>query len=95
MRYKKDNKDEFRIPDTAYWDYLFCISGTRKQISPIMVFPGGKYKSFYYTQKLYEESINKGYPEDTLILHAWPGEWRTDIFAYSVEEYKKQFVKTI
>ncbi len=91
MRYKKNT--EFRTPDENYWEYIFCISSTTQQKTPLMVFPGGSFKTFLHTRKLFDKSIREKMPKDTLILHAWPGTWRTDVFSYSLESFQKAFKK--
>lgn len=91
MKYKQIK--HLRIADDNYWDYLFSISVTAKLTTPLIIFPGGNYKAFYYSQDLFTNEELKKFPEDTLIIHAWPGKWSTDIFAYPISSFKKEFTK--
>lgn len=76
----------FRKADNDYFNYLFCVSPRRAQVSPIIVIRDTKVAAYTHWGTLFEAKM----PDNTLILHAWPGEWRTDVFAYSFGEFKKR-----
>ena len=78
----------FRKPDENYWRYVFRAEN-RKQISPFMVFhePSCTVKEVYYLESLRKE------PAGVVILHAWPGEWRTDIFHYTKEIFLVEWLR--
>ena len=67
---------DFRTADEAYFDYATCVGETKKQNSPFIVHTKGQIHAIYYLRDL----INCN--SDADIFHAWPGQWRTDIFYY-------------
>ena len=79
------NASGFRSPDENYWKFVTCISPGRAQVSPFCIFPGGRAICITYWKDL----MSADYTDDTLILHTWPGEYKSDTFAYSLGEFKK------
>lgn len=78
----------FRTPDDNYWEYVLSISTGRKQISPFILYRDEVVYAIYRVDEL----LNQAKRND-LILHAWPGQWSTDVFAWRMSELLKMLPK--
>jgi hypothetical protein len=66
-----------------YFEYVFSVSGNSKQVSPFIIFEKNKIYTTYYLSNLLSY-----YYDNSVILHAWPGKWRTDIFCSTIDDFK-------
>lgn len=77
----------FREANEDYFNFVLCISEGTRQVSPFMLYKNGRVEAIYDLKTL----IGRANPNNT-ILQAWPGKWRTDVFAFKMSElllYKK------
>jgi len=76
----------FRDFSTEYKQYVCCIKATHKQASPfICVSPDG------YIQGITHLNILLSMSDDTIVIHAWSGNYRTDVFSYRLGDVRKDF----
>lgn len=78
----------FRSISGPYLYYVTCVKMTRAQSSPFILISKDEIKAITHSGTLFEVAKDT----DT-ILHAWPGQWRTDIFAYTFKEFKDAMKK--
>lgn len=72
----------FRTSCKEYFDYVSSMSDNRQQISPFILYKNNKVKAIAYTRDLLAEAK----PND-IILQAWPGKWKTDVFTFKMSEF--------
>ena len=79
----KINKAGFRKELDHYFPkYMFTM---KKQISQFIVVQGNEIRKEDLTATLFE------LPEDTTIFHTWPGQYRSDVFVYTIKEMLEWF----
>jgi len=77
------NKDGFRKDlDDYFKKYMFTY---KKQISPFIAIDRNNrmVSCLRYTKYLFE------IPDSTVILHTWPGKWKSDVFIFNIKEMKE------
>ncbi|MFA5433196.1 MAG: hypothetical protein WC319_10095 [Candidatus Paceibacterota bacterium] len=91
---KKMNLNEkvigFRKPDHNYFNWVFSRSTFTIQPSPFMLMKNGKITwidRFSDLQRIAEK--------EDIILQTWPGQRRSDVFAYTFDEINKEYEKII
>jgi hypothetical protein len=72
----------FRPPDYAHFEWVCSIPPNKKQVSPFIVLQPGEVRAVDNVFNL----LNSGIPEDTEILHTWPGKYRSDVFRFTIHD---------
>lgn len=79
----KINKAGFRKEVDHYFPkYMLTM---KKQISPFIVVKGNEIRKEDITAELFQ------LPEDTTVFHTWPGQYRSDVFVYTIKEMREWF----
>ena len=73
----------FRKPEAAYFDWVLSIRKAERQASPFIVVLNGDTHAVVNVDRL------TTYPDQTEVLQAWPGKYRTDIFQFKVIDLVK------
>lgn len=77
-----------RRPHPAFWDNfesLLMWKGKAFTLCPFLVVLNDRVQVFHSSRAL----LDMGFPDDTMIVQAWPGEYSTDYFQYRLSELKK------
>ena len=67
--------------ETYFSNYVFEYPA-RKQKSPFIVINNSRVTSCYYIDQLLK------FPDNALVFQAWPGQWRSDVFHYTVGDLR-------
>lgn len=78
------NPTVFNDANENYYDFVLSASLRRKQISPFIVITKDGYMGIEYLEDLIKLD------ESFVVLQAWPGRYRTDVFKSTVGKIKKQ-----
>ena len=74
----------FRQDCLDLFKYEIASVGHRKHSTPFIFFLNGNVEAIYYTHRLLSVGV-----DDDVILKAWVGRWKTDVFAFTVKELRK------
>lgn len=85
----------FATPDENYWHYLLNIRTTVQQCSCLTLIEQPDSKGIIKISQCakVEEALQKC--DKDIILHAWPGEFRTYIFRYTIADLRREVAKKI
>lgn len=72
----------FRKPTEDYFNYVSFKKDTHQQTTPFILCKDGVVKEITHISTLLSEAKS-----DDVVLHAWPGQWRTDVFAFKMSEF--------
>jgi hypothetical protein len=70
-----------------YLRYMGSVSLGKAQVSPFILIKKDTVECITHSRTLFEKAKDKD-----IILHAWPGKWKTDVFAYTFKELKELMV---
>lgn len=64
-------------------NFVFSIPTDEKQITPFIIIENNNIYSAYSV-----DILVKTYYNSSIVLQAWPGKWRTDVFHCKVQDFK-------
>jgi hypothetical protein len=93
MSRKKPNITEIgngiRMDCNDFFMYEITPVEHRKHTTPFIFYLNGKVEVIYYLKELLQKAN-----DNDIILKAWVGQWRTDIFAFKLSELKEHINNT-
>lgn len=84
-----NNVNNFRTPDDEglFFNTITCVEH-RQQTTPFIFMCNGDVHAINYTYELFKVAN-----DNDIILKAWVGKWKTDIFAFKVGDLKEYIDK--
>jgi hypothetical protein len=80
----KIDTTNFRTDLNDYFSkFVFSVNTTRKQMTPFVIITPKEISSVYYTKDLFNMKPS------TQILQTWPGQYKADVFSFTVKELKE------